>query len=93
MPRVCESCGKRTHKGRMYTRRGLPKKKGGIGLKITGKTLRRFRPNVQTVRIREANGTVRTAKLCAKCLKTGLRKGTLEKAGKRRWRMPVKEED
>ena len=92
MPRICEFCGKRTHRGRKYTRRGLPKKKGGIGLKTTGKTLRRFRPNVQAVKIREANGTVRTAKVCAKCLKTGIRRGTLHKAGKRQWRLPREEE-
>ena len=92
MPKICEICGKRTHKGRKYTRRGRSKKQGGIGLKTTGKTLRRFRPNVQKARVREPNGTVRVAKFCAKCLKTGLKKGTIEKAGRRHWRMPEKEE-
>ncbi len=90
MSRVCDVCGKRTQTGRKYSRRGLPKKKGGVGMKTTGKTLRRFRPNVQVVRVRQANGTVRTMKVCAKCLKTGLKKGTIEKAGKRQWQLPEK---
>ena len=33
-------------KGRTYTTRGIAKKKKGIGLNITGKTKRRFLPNL-----------------------------------------------
>jgi large subunit ribosomal protein L28 len=56
--------------GRSIARRGLPKKKGGIGLKTTGVTKRRFLPNIQTVKVNQ-NGTVRRIKVCAKCIKAG----------------------
>ena len=70
MSRVCEICGKRPISGKSIARRGLPKKKGGIGLKTTGVTNRRFLPNIQTVKVIQ-NGTVRRIKVCAKCLKAG----------------------
>ena len=53
MARVCEICGKKTAVGHKLERRGLPKKKGGVGLKITGKTKRKFKPNIQTMRSEE----------------------------------------
>lgn len=80
MSQVCEKCGKRPVSGKSYARRGLAKAKGGVGRKITGKTNRRFVPNIQIVRVKEDNGTVRRARLCTKCLKDGLRKGTITKA-------------
>jgi len=40
MPRVCAISGKRTTIGRQYSRRGLAKKKGGVGKKINGRTVR-----------------------------------------------------
>ncbi len=70
MSRVCSICGKGPVAGRSIARRGLPKKKGGIGLKTTGVTKRRFLPNIQTVKVNQ-NGTVRRIKVCAKCLKAG----------------------
>jgi large subunit ribosomal protein L28 len=78
--KVCERCGKGPVAGRTYARRGLAKSKGGVGRKVTGRTGRRFLPNVQVVRVREANGAVRRMKICARCLRTGLRRGTIEKA-------------
>lgn len=80
MSKVCEKCGKKPVAGRSYARRGLAKKKGGVGRKVTGITKRRFVPNVQVVRIKEAGGTVRRARLCTKCLRVGLKKGTIAKA-------------
>jgi large subunit ribosomal protein L28 len=50
MSKVCEVTGKRPKVGRKYTIRGIAKKKKGIGLKITGKTKRRFIPNIMTKR-------------------------------------------
>jgi large subunit ribosomal protein L28 len=50
MARVCEVTGKKTTRGYKYTIRGIAKKKKGIGLKVTGKTKRRFLPNLQTKR-------------------------------------------
>ena len=80
MSRICEVCGKKPVAGRTYARRGLAKSKGGVGRKVTGITKRQFRPNIQRVRVVDQKGTVRRARVCAKCLKTGLRKGTITKA-------------
>jgi len=46
MTRQCQVTGKRTTRGYTYAIRGIAKKKKGIGLKITGKTKRRFYPNL-----------------------------------------------
>lgn len=80
MSRICEVCGKKPVAGRTYARRGLAKSKGGVGRKITGVTKRRFSPNIQIVRIVDEKGTVRRSRVCVKCLRTGLRKGTIRKA-------------
>jgi large subunit ribosomal protein L28 len=50
MPRVCPFTGKRTSAGRQITRRGKAKYLGGVGRKITGKTKRKFKANMQRVR-------------------------------------------
>ena len=71
MPRVCALSGKRTSIGRQYTRRGLAKKKGGVGKKITGKSPRTFKPNIQKVRV-VVNGRVVRMKVAAKFIRRGL---------------------
>jgi large subunit ribosomal protein L28 len=70
MTRKCEICGKGPVAGRSISRRGLPKKKGGIGLNITGVSKRVFLPNLQMVKVIN-NGTVRRKKVCTKCIKSG----------------------
>jgi len=70
MSRVCEICGKKPSAGRTIARRGLAKAKGGVGLKITGITKRRFLPNLQNVRV-ILDGTRKTIKACAACIKAG----------------------
>jgi len=70
MSRVCEICGKRTRVGKNVSRRGLPKKKGGIGIKTTAKTKRRFFPNLQKVRA-IVNGGVKRIRVCTQCLRSG----------------------
>ena len=69
MAKVCEICGKGPRSGNTIVRHGLPKKKGGIGLHITGVTKRRFLPNLQRVRVVE-NGTVRRRTVCTTCIKS-----------------------
>ncbi|MBI4398770.1 MAG: 50S ribosomal protein L28 [Candidatus Omnitrophica bacterium] len=69
--RICEICGKKPLIGRSIARRGMAKKKGGVGKKITGITRRRFLPNIQTVKARLANGTVRRIKVCTSCIQAG----------------------
>lgn len=46
MSKVCQVTGKKTSRGYKYAIRGIAKKKKGIGLKVTGKTKRRFQPNL-----------------------------------------------
>ena len=70
MARICEICGKGPRSGNTITRRGLEKKKGGIGLNTTGVHRRRFLPNIQKIRVRE-NGGVRHRRICAACIKSG----------------------
>ena len=65
--------GKRkTVRGNKITRRGLPKKSGGIGLNITGISHRTFKTNMQRRKIRFSDGTVRTMWVRAKDLKSGI---------------------
>jgi large subunit ribosomal protein L28 len=68
MSRVCEICGKRTQVGNKLERRGRAKYLGGVGRKITGKTKRTFKPNIQKIRIKDG-ATVRRARVCTSCLK------------------------
>ena len=70
MARVCEFCSKGTRAGGSIARRGLPKKKGGVGLNITGRSKRKFKPNVQRVRAL-VDGEVKRVKICTRCLKSG----------------------
>lgn len=49
--RQCTITGKRTSRGYKYAIRGIAKKKKGIGLKVTGKTKRRFKPNLVTKKL------------------------------------------
>lgn len=51
MSKVCQVTGRKPCKGRTYAIRGIAKKKKGIGLNITGKTKRRFQPNLQIKRL------------------------------------------
>lgn len=83
MSRTCYFTGKHPHSGKKITRRGIAKKSGGIGLKTTGITTRRFLPNIQTVKIIE-NGTVKRVRVAASYLKTG----QVVKALKRTWKKP-----
>ena len=46
MSRRCQVTDKKPLKGRTYVTRGIAKKKKGIGLNITGKSKRRFLPNL-----------------------------------------------
>jgi len=68
--RACAICGKIRSVGVKYERRGLAKKKGGAGRKITGKTKRTFEVNLQTVRA-NVGGTIRRIRVCTKCIRAG----------------------
>ena len=51
MSKVCQVTGRRPSTGFKYVTRGIAKKKKGIGLKVTGKTKRRFLPNLVKKRL------------------------------------------
>lgn len=70
MSRVCQICGKKPVAGRSIARRGMAKKKGGAGQKITGVTARRFLPNLKRVRA-IVEGRTKRIRVCTKCLKAG----------------------
>ncbi|MDP3920933.1 MAG: 50S ribosomal protein L28 [Candidatus Omnitrophota bacterium] len=69
--RTCTICNKKPIVGRSIARRGLSKKSGGVGKKTTGISRRRFFPNLQRVRIRLANGTVKRTMVCTSCIQAG----------------------
>lgn len=71
MSRRCSVCDKGPVAGRTYTYRGIAIKKGGIGLNITGKSKRRFLPNLKNVRIVTKKGSIVSAKVCTRCIKSG----------------------
>ena len=76
MPRVCQVTGRKTQKGNKVARRGLPKWKGGIGLKTTGIRRRVYKPNLHWKRIwvPELGRYVRV-RICTRALRTIDKKG------------------
>ena len=83
MSRMCDICDKKPLSGKQIARRGIAKRSGGIGLKITGISTRRFLPNIQTIRCL-VNGGTKTLRVCVKCIKAG----KIQKAPKRTWVKP-----
>lgn len=71
MARICSVTGKTRVKGSIIHRRGLTKKSGGIGTHVAKVTRRVFKPNVQRVKVRLANGQVKRVWVSAKALKAG----------------------
>lgn len=69
MSKVCEICGKTKHVGGSITRRGMPKKKGGIGTHVVKNVKRTFSPNLQKVRVRTPKG-VQRLKVCTACIRS-----------------------
>ena len=85
MSRVCQVTGRKTTTGLKYARRGVPKSKGGIGMRTTGKTKRQFKINLQwkSFWVPEINRKVRV-RLSTRALRTITKNGaysTLLKAG------------
>jgi large subunit ribosomal protein L28 len=85
MSKICSITGAKPSQGSIIHRRGLAKKKGGIGQHVTKVVTRTFTPNLRTKRIwvPELNRFV-TVKLSARALKTVTKNGayaTLKKAG------------
>ena len=76
MARTCQLTGKKPAKGRTYNTRGIAKKKKGIGLNITGKSKRRFLPNLIKKRFwLEEEKRFITLRLSASAMRTITKKG------------------
>jgi len=76
----CEVCGKGPQVGNQVTTRGKKKYLGGVGTKITGITRRKFKPNLQRVRISTRNGTHKTLNVCVQCIRSGAITKVIRKA-------------
>lgn len=72
MPRVCDFTGKKTTSGNTYTIRGKAKYLGGVGTKVTGKTKRKFKPNIQTVNALMPDGSIKRVKASTKAIRSGM---------------------
>ena len=71
MPRVCPMTGKRTTAGRSISRRGKAKHLGGVGRKITSRTRRTFKANMQRVRA-VVDGKIVRINVSATAIRCGL---------------------
>ncbi|HAN96570.1 MAG TPA: 50S ribosomal protein L28 [Planctomycetaceae bacterium] len=80
MARECEVCGKRTQTGNSVELRGKAKYLGGVGTKVTGITRRKFKPNLQRVKVTSPNGTTRRTWVCTQCIRSGaVRKAVVQR--------------
>ena len=70
MPRVCHFTGARTTTGRSISYRGRPKYQGGIGLKISGLSRRKFKPNIQRV-LAMVDGRPQRIKVSTRAIRDG----------------------
>jgi len=81
MGRRCYFLDKKTRSGGSVSRRGKAKYLGGVGRKITGRSKRKFKPNIQRVRA-VVDGKVCRIRVSAKAIRMGL----VVKPPKRTWR-------
>jgi len=68
--RRCAICHKGPIRGERISRRGLARKKGGVGRKITGRSKRSYKPNLQRVRA-IVGGKVVRIRVCTSCIRLG----------------------
>jgi large subunit ribosomal protein L28 len=66
----CAVCGKKPVGGNQKTYRGKAKYLGGVGKKITGISKRRFKPNLQRIRV-VIDGETTRKRVCCQCIRSG----------------------
>jgi large subunit ribosomal protein L28 len=66
----CAICEKKPSLGNTIKRRGKAKYLGGVGRKTTGINRRKFKPNLQSIRV-EVDGKVKRMRVCVKCIRSG----------------------
>jgi large subunit ribosomal protein L28 len=86
MARICEICGKSAQLGNRIETRGKAKYLGGVGTKITGITRRRFKPNLQRVKVATPGGGAKTVRVCTQCIRSGAIRKKVRQAP---FRLPV----
>ena len=69
MARICKICGRGTISGQNVPRKGLPRKKGGGGVKIGVRTKRTFKINLLS-KVINIDGVKKKIKICTRCLRT-----------------------
>jgi len=69
--RSCEVCGKGFSMGNTVTIRGKAKYLGGVGTKVTGISRRKFKPNLQRLRVTVGQGTSTSVLACTQCIRSG----------------------
>jgi large subunit ribosomal protein L28 len=87
MSRVCAVTGRRTRIGHQVKRRGLAKRDGGVGRRVTGRSKRTFKPNIHELRVLSPEGRLLHLKLSTKVIKRGLI--TLKKADGKLQTFPI----
>ena len=70
MSTVCDVCGKTKVVGGSIIRKGLAKKKGGIGMHVVKSNKRTFKPNLQMAKA-SIDGNVKRIKVCTACIRSG----------------------
>ena len=71
MAKKCEVCGKGAQLGNQVTIRGKQKYLGGVGTKVTGISRRKFKPNLQRIKV-EVDGQVKTMRVSVSAIRAGL---------------------
>ncbi len=66
----CAIFGKKPVQGNQYTHRGKAKYLGGVGRKVTGKSRRTFKPNLQSIQC-QVGGSVERMRVCVQCIRSG----------------------
>jgi large subunit ribosomal protein L28 len=71
MAKTCIVTGRKMSFGNQIVRRGKAKYLGGVGRKVTGISRRKFKPNLQKIRV-EIDGVVQKAWVSVKAIRAGL---------------------
>ena len=78
MGQQCAVTGKKPVLGYKYAHRGKAKYLGGVGVKVTGKSRRIFKPNLQRIKV-EIDGQVMHMRVCVKAIRSGLVKRAVKR--------------
>ena len=68
----CAICAKKPQIGNQKTYRGKAKYLGGVGKKITGISKRVYKPNLQSIKVADADsGATVRKRVCVQCIRSG----------------------